>query len=122
MLDIAYVRKMSRYNRWQNANLYGAAGKLTDEERRLERGAFFGSITRTFNHLIWADAIWLSRFGAGEKPSHTAREALDAHSEWDDLCAARESMDATLQSWADALLRNGSKTISSGSRASPARP
>ena len=29
MITPAYVRKMAAYNRWQNQNLYGTAGKLT---------------------------------------------------------------------------------------------
>jgi len=31
MIDPAYVRRMARYNRWQNQNLYGAADALSDE-------------------------------------------------------------------------------------------
>ena len=33
MIGVDYVRRMARYNRWQNENLYGAAAGLTDEER-----------------------------------------------------------------------------------------
>ena len=55
MIDPGYVQRMARYNRWQNENLYGVADTLTDGERRRERGAFFGSIHATFNHLLWAD-------------------------------------------------------------------
>ena len=62
MIDIAYVQRMARYNRWQNANLYGVADRLTDDERRRERGAFFGSMHKTLSHLLWADRIWMSRF------------------------------------------------------------
>ena len=62
MIDPAYVQRMARYNRWQNANLYGVADTLSDEERRRERGAFFGSIHKTLSHLLWADQIWMSRF------------------------------------------------------------
>ena len=62
MIDPAYVQRMARYNRWQNANLYGVADTLSDEERRRERGAFFGSIHKTLSHLLWGDRIWMSRF------------------------------------------------------------
>ena len=61
MIDVHYVRCMARYNRWQNENLYGAADTLSDAERRGDRGAFFGSIHATLNHLLWADRIWMSR-------------------------------------------------------------
>jgi hypothetical protein len=83
MIDPAYVQRMARYNRWQNANLYGVADALSDEERRRERGAFFGSIHKTLNHLLWGDQIWMSRFSSEvEKPqaarSHEA-EVASAH-------------------------------------------
>ncbi len=39
MIGVDYVRRMARYNRWQNENLYGAAEGLTEEERHRERGA-----------------------------------------------------------------------------------
>ena len=35
---------------------------MSDAERKRDRGAFFGSIHRTLNHLVWADSIWLARF------------------------------------------------------------
>ena len=31
-------------------------------ERKEMRGAFFGSIHGTLNHLLWGDQIWMSRF------------------------------------------------------------
>ena len=57
-----HARVMARYNRWMNDKLYAVAEKLTDEERKKDRGAFFGSIHRTLNHLLVADRIWLGRF------------------------------------------------------------
>ena len=59
---------MARYNRWFNARLYEAAGRLSDEERKRERGAFFGSIHGTLNHVMVGDRIWLRRF-AGLAPA-----------------------------------------------------
>ena len=49
-------------------NLYNAADTLTDEERRRERGAFFGSIQGTLSHILWADRMWMSRFTNVPKP------------------------------------------------------
>ena len=68
MIDRAYVQRMARYNRWQNENLYGVADRLSAEERCLERGAFFGSIHKTLNHLLWGDRSWMSRFTDMPKP------------------------------------------------------
>ena len=42
MIGATFVQRMARYNRWQNENLYGAAVRLSPEEREKERGAFFG--------------------------------------------------------------------------------
>lgn len=57
-----HARVMARYNRWMNDKLYAAAETLTDAERKRDRGAFFGSIHRTLNHLLLADRVWLGRF------------------------------------------------------------
>jgi len=54
MISPDYVRTLSRYNRWQNTSLYTAADTLSDEARRLPRGAFFGSIHATFCHTARA--------------------------------------------------------------------
>ncbi|MBI2750753.1 MAG: DinB family protein [Burkholderiales bacterium] len=55
-------RFLARYNQWFNACLLDACETLTDEQRKQDRGAFFGSIHRTLNHLLVADPIWLQRF------------------------------------------------------------
>lgn len=57
-----HARAMSRYNRWMNEKLYAVAEMLSDAERKQDRGAFFGSIHRTLNHLLLADRVWLGRF------------------------------------------------------------
>ena len=62
MISVEFVRTMARYNRWQNRSLYAAADTLSSEERRKDRGAFFGSIEGTLNHLLWGDMMWLHRF------------------------------------------------------------
>lgn len=62
---------MASYNQWMNAKVYDAASKLTAAELNEERGAFFGSIFGTLNHIAVADTIWLKRFAT--HPSSTAR-------------------------------------------------
>ena len=54
MITPAYVRTMAAYNAEMNRRLYGAAGRLSDTERQQPRGAFWGSIHGTLNHLLWA--------------------------------------------------------------------
>lgn len=102
MISAAYVQTMARYNTWQNRSVYDAAGKLTDAQRRENRGAFFGSIHATLNHILWADQMWLARFGAASLPAaRTIPEGLAAFETWDELRGERQRFDAHIQSFAD---------------------
>ena len=105
MISTSYVRAMATYNRWQNTSLYAASGTLTDAERKEERGAFFGSIHGTLNHLLWGDTLWLSRFGAAAPPPAVSgmAETTGLHPDWDDLVAARGACDDALTAWAEKL-------------------
>src|SRR5438270_6607474 len=103
MIDPAYVQRMARYNRWQNASLYGVADALSDEERRRERGAFFGSIHKTLSQLLWADQIWMSRFTDVPKPHAGIPESVSLYPDWDGLKRERVSFDETMIGWADKL-------------------
>jgi len=49
-----------------NQKLYAKVQLLTADEISKERGAFFGSILGTLNHLLVGDIFWLRRF-AGSK-------------------------------------------------------
>lgn len=103
MIDAGYVRTMARYNRWQDRNLYDAAGGLTDEARRRDRGAFFGSIHRTLSHLLWADVMWMSRLGGWDRPDVGGDGSADWVADWDDLRARRRAADDRMVDWADGL-------------------
>ena len=50
------------YNRSMNLRLYEAAAKLPADELARDRGAFFGSLFNTMNHIAVADLLWLHRF------------------------------------------------------------
>jgi uncharacterized damage-inducible protein DinB len=103
MIDLAYVQRMARYNKWQNESLYGAADTLSDDERRRERGAFFGSIHKTLSHLLWADRIWMSRFSDVPRPEGGIPESISLYPEWEPLKQARADFDNTMIDWADRL-------------------
>ncbi len=104
MIDRDYVKRMARYNRWQNENLYGVADGLRDEERRRERGAFFGSIHNTLSHLLWADRIWMSRLSSGvSKPPGGIRESVSLYPDWRELKDERARFDATIIDWAETI-------------------
>jgi uncharacterized damage-inducible protein DinB len=103
MIGISYAQTMARYNRWQNDNLYAAADRLSDDERKRERGAFFGSIQKTLSHLMWADQIWLSRFEAGARPNGRIPESVSLYPDWQPLKRERAALDAEIIRWAEGL-------------------
>jgi len=53
---------MAEYNRWMNIRLLDAAARLAEPQLFEDRGAFFGSLFDTLNHITVADTIWLHRF------------------------------------------------------------
>jgi uncharacterized damage-inducible protein DinB len=103
MISPAFAQKMARYNRWQNENLYTAADSLSDEARRADRGAFFKSIHGTFNHLLWADRMWMSRIAGDPKPSVGLAGSAAFCEVWAELKAGRTAMDERLIAFADGL-------------------
>ncbi len=61
MSGLDHFRLMASYNAWMNTKVYDTAERLTADELSRDRGAFFGSILGTLNHLAAADLIWLGR-------------------------------------------------------------
>lgn len=97
----SHFSMFARYNEWANRRLYDAAAKLPDADYRAERGAFFGSVHRTLNHLLVGDRIWMRRF-TNEGPIYTA---LD-HVPCDDLPTLRgerEAEDRRIVGYVDGL-------------------
>ena len=102
MISAEYVRTLAAYNRWQNGSLYGAAASLSDDQRKQQRGAFFGSIHGTLNHILWGDQIWLSRFISTPPPTLSIiSESADLYPHWDELVAARNDCDEIITAWTE---------------------
>lgn len=102
MIDPAYAQTFAAYNRWQNRSLYEAAATLTDAQRREDRGAFFKSVHATLNHLLWADAMWMSRLSDVARPG-TPFPGVDHVAEWNELTRVRVALDEKIVAWADGL-------------------
>ncbi|MDP2819602.1 MAG: DinB family protein [Polaromonas sp.] len=112
-MDTAFLdnyRFLARYNRWMNQRLYAACETLGDEERKRQRGAFFGSIHHTLTHLVLADKMWLHRFALQETrfvALPAAELALpegsdyssDLHPDWQDLRQTRDTLDEMIERW-----------------------
>ena len=86
MITPALVRTLSDYNQWQNASIYVAADTLSPEERAKDRGAFWGSVGRALNHILWGDRLWLSRLH-----------------DWEIFKRARQEQDGAIAAWAGSV-------------------
>ena len=53
---------LASYNASMNTRLYAAAATLPRDVLIADRGAFFGSVIGTLNHIVAGDTIWLRRF------------------------------------------------------------
>lgn len=104
---------LASYNEWMNTKVYAAAAALPYEELVADRGAFFGSILRTLNHLVVGDRIWLRRF-ASHPSNHAALKPLGAlplpssldevlYTDLDALSEHRKMLDGVIRSWAESL-------------------
>lgn len=113
MTTPAYVTLMASYNAWMNGKLYAAASTLPHQELVAPRGAFFGSIQGTLNHVVVADTIWLSRFAMHPSKSPVLAElaalkppaALDevAFHDFTALTEHRQRLDDLITRWAASL-------------------
>lgn len=111
---IDLYRFQSRYNRWINERMYAACGQLSDHERKQDRGAFFGSIHRTLNHIVLTDQVWLRRFARSGVENGLHFEMLEGDlieipeayeldmvpfDDWEALKTKRAQLDDAIERW-----------------------
>lgn len=72
-----YLELLASYNQWMNSKVYDAAAQLTETDLAKDRGAFFGSILGTLNHIVVGDTIWLKRLAAHPSCLTSLREVAD---------------------------------------------
>jgi uncharacterized damage-inducible protein DinB len=114
-----YLQRMAQYNSWTNRTLLEKTAMLPTEAIIMERGAFFGSLLGTLNHIMVSDILWLRRFAAANDACKAALGGLAdfpeakslrdiLFSDFADFTAARERLDALILdfsgSWTDDLL------------------
>lgn len=100
MISPDYVRIMAAYNAEMNRRIYAAAARLSDQERRRERGAFWGSIHGTLNHILWGDTVWMARFEGWENPAQSIKESAALYQDFTRLQEARAEADRRISDWA----------------------
>ena len=101
---------MAHYNQWMNDRLHVACTRLTHQVLTEEKGAFFGSILGTLNHIAVGDTIWLHRFSrlpGGFQSLHKLNEFAQPTSlretlvtNLSDWRAYRTKLDAMILLWA----------------------
>lgn len=108
-----HVALMATYNQWMNRKVYEAASRLSDDDLLADRGAFFGSIFGTLNHLALGDTVWLKRFALhpADYTSLAPLNTLDVPQRLDqvtfanirELSAHRAWLDGIIIDWANAI-------------------
>jgi uncharacterized damage-inducible protein DinB len=104
---------MASYSQRMNKSVYEAASKLSSGELEKDRGAFFGSIIGTLNHILVGDIIWLQRFASHKVdfPSLDYVRVIDTpvsldvtlYSKLSALTEARTTMDEVIVQFASEL-------------------
>ncbi|WP_416397994.1 DinB family protein [Allohahella sp. A8] len=104
---------MATYNQWMNERLFGAASQLNTIELVKARGAFFGSILGTLNHIAVGDTIWLKRFATHPGSAETLRQVSELRTpasldemlfeNFSELQAHRRWLDEQIIRWVRAL-------------------
>ncbi|MFD1341804.1 DinB family protein [Litorisediminicola beolgyonensis] len=103
MIDRTTCVTLARYNSWQNRQLREAVEGLTEADLIRDRGAHFGSILGTLNHLLWGDQIWMSRFDGGAGPGIPLAESPSLCARADLWATERFRTDARIMLWAEGL-------------------
>jgi len=99
-----YVVKMAEYNAWMNGSLYAACLPLSDAKRKSDCGAFFGSIHKTLNHVLWGDQIWTHRLADWPMPASSGIDGSTAmYDRFEDLHRERKSFDKDLLDWSGTI-------------------
>ena len=108
---------MALYNQWQNEILFKICDELSDDQRRLNRGMFFGSIFKTLNHIIHVDETIHIFIDTKILPQFDP--SFIPYPEYDELRAARFEFDKNLvnesqtcsQAWLDEIFEFWSERL-----------
>jgi uncharacterized damage-inducible protein DinB len=101
-----HFRLMARNNRWSNHRLCQACAHLSPEECTGDRGAFFGSILGTLNHILLVDRWYLGQLtGTLSEPMLPHDTML--HADMQFLTRAQVESDRDLIDFCDSLDQAG---------------
>ena len=117
MITPAYFREMAEYNKWQNANVLPLLDTMSEQERNKDRGLFFKSLHRTFDHIAMCDTWFLDTLQDRTPVPFTPDRVL--HTDWPSLKEARHRLDreiiglanAITEAWCDGIIEAHSVTL-----------
>lgn len=66
-------------------------------------GAYFGSIEKTFFHVLWADRVWMSRFSSLPSPGGGLQDSIAFPKGWAAFREQRTALDHEILLWASQL-------------------
>jgi len=95
---------LSQYNSWMNENIFNICDSLSDDVRNKDMGAFFGSIHRTLDHILYGDKAWLERLRDNTYTPRDINKPL--FSNWEDLKRERVIVDSEIDIWVKSLSEN----------------
>jgi uncharacterized damage-inducible protein DinB len=99
---MANFRRLAAYNCWANQALYEAVGKLPPDGFAAPRVGFFPSLSKTLNHILVGDTVWLGRLdGSGAAGITSLDQTL--HADFASLVKARAATDARIVRFVDSL-------------------
>lgn len=101
-----HIHLMARYNALANETLLDAIATLEPAAWAAPRGAFFGSMMGTMNHLLVGDRAWFSRMSGTPYPWFTGLDQI-LHADFADFRQARRQMDETILSLVPTLPTDG---------------
>lgn len=111
-----HIQCMAQYNCFMNDKLLEAASKLPDDVLLANKGAYFGSILGTLNHVLVGDLLWLHRF-KHHSAAYTALDALTSfpvptsldqqlYNNLADFKVVRQQLDTLILSWANQITQD----------------
>lgn len=89
---LAHPNRVAAFNQWANARLHKACASLSTDELSKDRGAFFGSILGTLNHILLVDILYRERL-EGVRPSRFRTLDETLHSELRALTSEQVTLD-----------------------------
>jgi uncharacterized damage-inducible protein DinB len=108
----AHLKLMAHYNQWMNQKIIALCEANSEADFWEDRGAYFGSVMGSLNHILVGDLLWLRRLshhpaGQGLLAIEVLPQPQDLNDilyhDFSDLKAARFAIDAVILAFIDHL-------------------